>query len=43
MSSDLNIDISKMTEEALLKFFEIEWKDHFQTREQTWKTLQASG
>lgn len=26
--------------EVLLKFLEIEWQDHFQTRTQTWKTLE---
>ncbi len=26
--------------EILLKFLEIEWQDHFQTRTQTWKTLE---
>lgn len=42
MGEDLKIDIEKMSDDALLKFIEIEWKDHFQTREQTWKALQVS-
>lgn len=30
------------TEETLLKLLDIQWQDHFQTRSQTWKTLEIS-
>ncbi len=29
------------SEEVLLKCLEIEWQDHFQTRSQTWRTLEV--
>src|SRR5947209_12268335 len=31
-----------LSEAALLKTLEIQWQDHFQTRTQTWKTLEIS-
>jgi hypothetical protein len=33
---------SKSTNAALIKLFEIQWQDHFQTRQQTWKALEIS-
>lgn len=32
--------LTKSDKAVLLKFLEIEWQDHFQTRTQTWKTLE---
>src|ERR1043165_834245 len=32
----------KPNESSLLKLLEIQWHDHFQTRTQTWKTLEIS-
>jgi hypothetical protein len=34
--------IIKPTEETLLRMMEIQWQDHFQTRIQTWKTLEIA-
>lgn len=39
----MQIDISEMTPEALLKIYEIQWEDHFQARKQTWQALQIAG
>jgi hypothetical protein len=30
------------SEEALLKYLEMEWQDHFQTRSQTWRALEVT-
>ena len=38
----LKIDVSKMEPDHLLKIFETEWQDHFQTRMQTWKALEIA-
>ena len=32
----------KPTEETLLRMLDIQWQDHFQTRSQTWKTLEIA-
>jgi hypothetical protein len=40
--SQIEIDISQMNNDALLKVFETEWQDHFQTRVQTWKALEVA-
>jgi len=37
-SKVVNDEASKVA--VLLKFMEMQWQDHFQTRNQTWKTLQ---
>jgi hypothetical protein len=42
-SDDLDIDVSEMKPDALLKFYEIEWQDHYQTRKKTWLALQMAG
>lgn len=39
----MHLDVSKMTEEALLKMYEIQWEDHLQARKQTWQALQIAG
>ncbi len=36
------IDVSKMDKDTMLKMFETEWLDHFQTRKQTWLALQTA-
>lgn len=33
---------TKPSEETLRKMLEIQWQDHFQTRTQTWKTLEIT-
>ena len=33
-------ELRKIDKEVLLKFYDMEWRDHFQTRRQTWKTLE---
>ena len=38
----IEVDLSAMKDDALLKFFETEWQDHFQTRKQTWQALQIA-
>jgi len=40
--SHIQIDVSGMENDALLKIFETEWQDHFQTRSQTWKALEIA-
>ena len=40
--NDIKVDVSRMKNDALLKMFEMEWQDHFQTRKQTWMVLQAA-
>lgn len=35
-------DSEEPTEVALLKMLEIQWQDHFQTREQVWKSLNTA-
>jgi hypothetical protein len=39
---DIQVDVSGMDHDALLKLFETEWQDHFQTRSQTWHALQIA-
>lgn len=39
----MKIDVSEMKDDALLKLYEIQWQDHFQTRQQTWQALQIAG
>lgn len=39
---DIHVDVSEVDDEALLKVFETEWQDHFQTRSQTWRALQIA-
>jgi hypothetical protein len=39
---DIQVDVSGMDNDALLKLFEMEWQDHFQTRSQTWQALQVA-
>ncbi len=38
----IQVDVSKMSTLALLKLFETEWQDHFQSRRQTWQALQVA-
>ncbi|HPL26275.1 MAG TPA: hypothetical protein PLV44_11680 [Myxococcota bacterium] len=38
----LTVNLSKMSDEAVLKMLELEWQDHFQTRKQTWQALQTA-
>ncbi len=38
----METEILKPTEAALLKLLEIQWQDHFQTRNQTWKALEIT-
>lgn len=38
----IKVDVSAMDQDALLKLFETEWQDHFQTRGQTWKALEIA-
>lgn len=40
--NNFQVDVSKMDKDALLKLFETEWQDHFQTRSQTWQALQVA-
>ncbi len=39
---DIQVDVSGMDKDSLLKMFETEWQDHFQTRRQTWQALQIA-
>lgn len=36
------IDLSKVSNDAVLKLLELEWQDHIQTRLQTWQALQIA-
>jgi len=38
----IQVDVSGMDKDALLKVFETEWQDYFQTRSQTWQALQIA-
>jgi hypothetical protein len=38
----MTMETKKPSEAALLKLFEIQWQDHFQTRSQTWKALEIA-
>jgi hypothetical protein len=38
----MKYDLSKMSDEAVMKILELEWQDHFQTRQQTWLALQTT-
>ncbi len=40
--SQIKLDVSKMDKAGLLKLFETEWQDHFQTRSQTWRALEIA-
>ena len=33
---------NKLSNEVLVKLLDIQWQDHFQTRSQTWKTLEIT-
>lgn len=39
---DIKVNVSAMEKDGLLKLFETEWQDHFQTRRQTWQALQTA-
>jgi len=39
---EIEVDVSEMDEGPLLKMFETEWQDHFQTRRQTWQALEIA-
>lgn len=39
----MHVDVSKMSEEALLKMYEIQWQDHLEARKQTWQALHIAG
>jgi len=37
----MTTESEKPTEKALLKMLDVQWQDHFQTRNQTWKALEV--
>lgn len=37
------VDVIAMKDDLAIKILEMEWKDHFQTRSQTWQALQIAG
>jgi hypothetical protein len=39
----MNLDISKMSPDDMRMMYEIQWKDHFEARKQTWKALNITG
>lgn len=39
----MHLDLSKMSQEALVKMYEIQWQDHLEARRQTWQALNIAG